>query len=83
MPKCKICGKELKNPNSSNHINSKFHQGKLKKITTKSTKGSEIRIKPIIPTERGEDNELRKRVLNLEKRILKIENLLRIDDISF
>ena len=83
MPKCKICGKELKNPNSSSHINSKFHQGKLKKITTKSTKSSEGRITPIIPTEKGEDIELRRIVLNLEKRILKIEDLLRIDGVSF
>ncbi len=73
MPKCKICGKELKNPNSSSHINSKFHQGKLKRITTKSTKSSEVRFTPIIPTEKGEDIELRRIVLNLEKRILKIE----------
>ena len=26
MPKCEICGKELANPNSQGHINSKFHQ---------------------------------------------------------
>ena len=30
MPKCKICGKDLANPNSSGHIASKFHQDALK-----------------------------------------------------
>jgi len=83
MPKCKICGKELKNPISSSHINSKFHQGKLKKITTNSSKSSEVRISPIIPSEKGENIELRNIVLNLEKRISKIEDLLRIDGVSF
>ena len=83
MPKCKICGKELKNPNSSSHVNSKFHQEKLKKRTAKSSKSSEI-ITPIIPIiEKGENLELRNIVLDLEKRILKIEALLKIDDISF
>jgi len=83
MPKCKICGKELKNPISSSHINSKFHQGKLKKITTNSSKSSEVRISPIIPSEKGENIELRNIVLNLEKRISKIEDLLKIDGVSF
>ncbi len=83
MPKCKICGKELKNPNSSSHKNSKFHQEKLKKITSKSSKSSEVRITPIIPSEKGENIELRKIVLNLEKRISKIEVLLKKDGVSF
>ena len=83
MPKCKICGKELKNPNSIRHINSKFHQEKLKKITTKSSKSSEVRISPIMPSEKGENIELRNIVLNLEKRISKIEALLKIDGVSF
>lgn len=30
MPKCNICGKVLNNPNSQTHINSKYHQSKLK-----------------------------------------------------
>lgn len=30
MPKCQICGAELKNPNSKRHINSKKHQKALK-----------------------------------------------------
>jgi hypothetical protein len=83
MPKCRICGKELKNPNSSSHKNSKFHQGKLKKITVKSSKSSEVRISPIRPSEKGENIELRNLVLNLEKRISKIEALLKIDGVSF
>ncbi len=32
MPKCLICGKELENPDSLSHINSKFHQNALKKL---------------------------------------------------
>lgn len=83
MPKCKICGKVIKNPKSSSHINSKFHQGKLKKITTKSSKSSEARISPIIPSEKGENIELRNIVLNLDIRISKIETLLKIDSVSF
>ena len=83
MPTCKICGKELKNPNSSSHINSIFHQGKLNKITTKSSRSSESKISPIIPSEKGENIELRNIVLNLEKRISKIEDILKIDGISF
>jgi hypothetical protein len=31
MPKCEICGKQLANPLSSSHINSKFHKEALKK----------------------------------------------------
>ena len=31
MPKCDVCGKNIKNPDSKAHINSKFHQAALKK----------------------------------------------------
>ena len=31
MPKCPVCGKDLKNPDAPRHINSKFHQAALKK----------------------------------------------------
>ena len=83
MPKCKICGKVLKNPNSSSHINSKYHQEKLKKLTAKSSQGSEAIIAPIIPIEKEENTELRNMVLSLEKRISKIEDILKIDAVSF
>ncbi len=42
MPKCEICGKELANPNSSSHINSKFHQDSLKKKSTPKAKPEPI-----------------------------------------
>jgi len=32
LPKCEICGKELKDPTSARHINSKFHQDALNKL---------------------------------------------------
>jgi translation initiation factor 2 subunit 3 len=38
MPKCEICGKELANPNSTSHVNSKFHQDALKKLPSSDTK---------------------------------------------
>jgi hypothetical protein len=43
MPICQICGKELKNPKSKGHVNSKFHKNALKKqgktlpVDTKTT----------------------------------------------
>ena len=46
MPKCPICGKVLKNPNSPAHINSKYHQEQIK-----SQKGSKT------PTSQKEDKE--------------------------
>ena len=50
MPKCSICGKELKNPNSKSHIKSKFHEAALLKKksssnTIKSTTESHIKSK--------------------------------------
>ena len=33
MPKCSICGKNIKKPNSKRHINSQFHQNALKNQT--------------------------------------------------
>lgn len=38
MPKCKICGKELANPDDPRHINSKYHQDALKKLEEKKKK---------------------------------------------
>jgi translation initiation factor 2 subunit 3 len=38
MPKCEVCGKELANPNSASHINSKFHQDAMKNVKGSKTK---------------------------------------------
>lgn len=46
MPKCPICGKVLKNPNSLAHINSKYHQEQIK-----SQKGSKT------PTSKKDEKE--------------------------
>jgi len=42
MPVCSICGKNIKNPNSLNHIRSKYHQEKLKEKLNK--KALNVRI---------------------------------------
>ena len=34
MPKCEICGRELKDPDSLSHINSKYHQDAFNKLTS-------------------------------------------------
>lgn len=76
MPKCKICGKVLKNPNAKSHIDSKFHQEKLKKIGEGA--------KPSKVVRRGQTglivelDNLRNLVTNLEKRILTIEKVLNL-----
>ncbi len=49
MPKCETCGKELANPNSVSHVNSKFHQNALKKSPNSDTTSkpkSEPKAKP-------------------------------------
>lgn len=47
MPKCEICGKELKDPKSASHINSKYHQEALKKLEAeKEKKKNEPKSKP-------------------------------------
>lgn len=76
MPKCKICGKDLKNPNAKSHINSKFHQEKLKKLG-KGAKPSKFdqRVQTDLIVE--VDN-LRNLFANLEKRILNIEKVLNL-----
>jgi histone H3/H4 len=38
IPKCEVCGKNLKNPESKSHINSKYHQDALKKLKTSKSK---------------------------------------------
>lgn len=38
MPKCEICGKEIANPDSPGHINSKFHQDALQALQTAEKK---------------------------------------------
>lgn len=77
MPICKICGKTLKNPNSTSHINSKFHQEKLKKIKGKKV-GVSIKDTAKMDTV-NELKNLKNLVLNLEKRIVKIESKLNIE----
>ncbi|MFO8020385.1 MAG: hypothetical protein R6U96_17320 [Promethearchaeia archaeon] len=47
MPKCEICGKDLKNPKSKSHINSEFHQAALRKLEEeKKKKESKPKKKP-------------------------------------
>ncbi|MFX0102149.1 MAG: leucine-rich repeat domain-containing protein [Candidatus Hodarchaeota archaeon] len=35
MPKCEICGKEVKNPDSDSHIKTEFHQDAIRELTSK------------------------------------------------
>ena len=75
MPECQICGKVLKNPNASSHINSKFHQQKLKEV--KPPKLGDLTKGPSV--KHNVDEELvylKKFVLDLENRILKLEKRL-------
>jgi len=75
MPECQICGKVLKNPKTSSHINSKFHQQKLREI--KSPKIGDLVKDPSITHSIDEELvQLKKIVLELENRIIKIEKKL-------
>jgi len=73
MPTCKICGKTLKNPNSTSHINSKYHQEKLALSPRKPS--LELSSQSII--EQNDFIKLKNSVLNLEKRISIIEKQLK------
>lgn len=74
MPKCSICGKELKNPNNRSHINSVFHQKALqrKKIPEKQLKTSQTVSKDT--SLQQEIRELKRIVINIEKRVKNLEN---------
>jgi len=81
MTKCEICGKTLKNPKATSHINSKFHQNKLKQlkqIQKKDLKAEDI-SKININTELV---NLKNIIYNLEKRVVKIENKLNSGGLS-
>ncbi|MGB5913147.1 MAG: hypothetical protein WBH31_18300 [Promethearchaeia archaeon] len=73
MPTCKICGKTLKNPNSTSHINSKYHQEKLALLPRKPSLG--LSSQSII--EQNDFIKFKNSLLNLEKRISIIEKQLK------
>lgn len=76
MPKCLICGKELQNPNSRSHINSKYHQDRMNRNNIKSLK-SQISVKKGSKiVDLSDLNNLKVKVNDLEKRINFIENQL-------
>ena len=72
MPKCKICGKVLKNPKSSSHIKSKYHQEKL----ASSPSITPLDSSPQYAPEKNDFIKLKNLVFNLEKRMNKIEKQL-------
>ena len=74
MPKCLICGKELKNPNSSSHINSKYHQDKLQQ----SSQGKNNVVKVDKPIEKDEYSQLKRLIEKLDRRISNIEDQLKL-----
>ncbi|MFX1450480.1 MAG: hypothetical protein ACFFCM_06545 [Promethearchaeota archaeon] len=81
MPKCKICGKNLKNPEAERHINSKYHQEKLKGLKQKKIKFTKSKA----ISKRDIENELKdikKNLLNMEKRIVRIEESLKLEEYS-
>lgn len=73
MPICKICGKTLKNPNSTSHINSKYHQEKLALSPIRPS--LELTTQPVIA--QNDFIKLKNLVLNLEKRMSYIEKELK------
>ena len=73
MPICKICGKTLKNPNSTSHINSKYHQEKL--ALSPIRPALELTTQPVIA--QNDFIKLKNLVLNLEKRMSNIERQLK------
>ncbi|MHA1724399.1 MAG: hypothetical protein ACTSXH_06100 [Promethearchaeota archaeon] len=76
MPKCLVCGKELKNPKSKSHINSKFHQEKLNKSGKKDVKKIESSVKT------DEISLLKKLIENLDRRLSIIEERLNVSNTS-
>ena len=80
MPKCKICGKELKNPNDPRHIRSKYHQEKLKKLKLPVKEQVKVRGSPDYLTLQNimrEISDIKENILNLEIRLNKIENIIK------
>ena len=76
MPICEICGKELKNPYTKGHINSQYHQ---KALSSVGKKISRAKVKPITSLESSSDlRELKIIVSKLEKRLSKVEEILKI-----
>jgi len=76
LPKCPICGKVLKNPNSPAHTNSKYHQEQ-----EKSQKGSKTAISKK-DDKKEESSELKQQLRdNLldEEGFIKIAELEAID----
>ena len=73
MPICKICGKTLKNPKSTSHINSKYHQEKL----VSSPSITSIDLSPQHDIEKNDFIKLQNSVFNLEKRMSNIEKQLK------
>lgn len=59
MPKCEICGKEMANPDSLGHINSKFHQDALL-----GGKAVDINLEPVKVPKPAPKKEEPKPVLN-------------------
>ena len=73
MPTCKTCGKNLQNPNSTRHINSKFHQEKL--ALSKDVKELDLSSQHAVET--SDFTNLKNLVLNLEKRMSNIEKQIK------
>jgi len=73
MPICKICGKTLKNPNSTSHIKSKYHQGKL----VSSPSITSIDLSPQQDIEKNDFIKLKNSIFNLEKRMSIIEKQMK------
>jgi len=73
MPICKICGKTLKNPNSTSHIKSKYHQEKL----VSSPSITSIDLSPQQNIEKNDFIKLKNSIFNLEKRMSIIENQMK------
>ena len=71
MPICKICGKELKNPESPRHINSKYHQKKLKEL--KAKKGQKSKGKEELKTSLNSND-----ILSIIDRLDRIEHRLQV-----
>jgi DNA repair exonuclease SbcCD ATPase subunit len=76
MPKCKVCGKELNNPNSKRHLNSKYH---LQKLGKSGKIQKSIEVKPEVRLRAtSEISELRVIISDLEKRLSMVEKALNI-----
>jgi hypothetical protein len=84
MPKCPICGKEIKNPNSPSHINSKFHQVMLKKQQEPSMKhkGESKELETQIQTKQKEDNNTKSLAKKLKNKFLDDDGYLKITELE-